>query len=95
MANRAKIHAPVLGQNFPKHALVPGQRSIGWRRGAASHIYPLLGQWMRGLNWANLEGTWHELAVKKTLELRSASQHRLSIDCNEIENDMIFLSFHV
>ena len=45
---------------------------------------------MRGLNWANLEGTWHELAVKKTLELRSASQHRLSIDCNEIENDMIF-----
>ena len=45
---------------------------------------------MRGLNWANLEGTWHELAVKKTLELRSASQHRLSIDRNELENNMIF-----
>ena len=29
-------------------------------------------QWMGGLNWANLEGTWHELAVKKTL----ANQHR-------------------
>ena len=27
---------------------------------------------MGGLNWANLEGTWHELAVKKT----QTNQHR-------------------
>ena len=50
-------------------------RTYGAHAYVCTTYTPYYGQWMGGLNWANLEGTWHELAVKKTL----ANQHRRRI----------------